>query len=71
MVGETDGKFDSFLIRQTPHKYADKIFRKQTINVGLYDEHGPLLENVEHTDYRCVRALLKILQENHTMPYDD
>lgn len=55
---QTDGKFDSFLIRQTPHKYAEKIFRKQTINVGLYDEQGVLLETVERVEIEALEKTL-------------
>ena len=44
---QADGKFTRFVLRQTPCKYADQTFRKQTINIALLDDEGIELEKVQ------------------------
>ena len=56
-IEEADGKFTKFVIRQTPCKNADSIFREQRINIGFYDDEGQLIEKLEN---------VKIIEEELT-----
>lgn len=46
-VEEADGNFTKFVIRQTPCKNAEAVFREQRINIGFYDDEGQLTEKIE------------------------
>ena len=43
---EEEGKITEFIIRQTPCKYADEVYRQQRFNIGLYDDNGRLIDKI-------------------------
>ena len=46
-VEEADGKYTKFTLKQTPCKHADNQFRRQTINISLFNNDGGLIEKIE------------------------
>ena len=45
---QAEGNFTKFVIRQTPCKNADSVYREQRINIGFFDDEGQLTEKIEN-----------------------
>lgn len=45
---QENGKITKYVIKQTPCKYADSIYRSQSFNIGFYNESLALVDKVQN-----------------------